>query len=227
MSRKSIEKVGEMRTSNITIVVGIGTGIIFVAATVLYIVFSGIRDEIIFTLSAFVGWGAVYSAYFVGETLRVQIEQKNMDLRQQRIDRSFALKGEFDEPQLIEFRTKVENMVRKIREEHLGMEDEECSQALYERIANDPEMLTAARSILNKMESASLAVQFGNADELVLYRDLSVIIVNTYRNLEFFVGMRRKREDVYNAKRAFRETEKLVESWEKRRLLSTGEEVSE
>lgn len=227
MSKRSLGKVGEMRTSNRTIVVGIGTGIVFIVATIFYVIFSDMRDEIIFILSAFVGWGAVYSAYFVGETLRVQIKQKNMDLRQQRIDRSFALKGEFDEPQLIEFRTRVENMVRKIREEHAGMEDEECSQVLYEKIANDAEMLTAARSILNKMESASLAVQFGNADELVLYRDLSVIIVNTYRNLEFFVGMRRKREDVYNARRAFCETEKLVESWEKRILLSTGEEVPE
>lgn len=207
--------------------VGVITGVLFSLVTVLYIALESTRDEIIFISSALVGWGAVYSAYFVGETLRVQIQQKEMDLRQQRIDRSFSLKGEFDEPQLINFRTNVEVVIKKIREEYLEMDDEEQSRMVYERIANDAEMLTASRSILNKMESASLAIQFGNADELVLYRDLSVIIVNTYRSLEFFVSLRRSRTDVYNAVRAFRETEKLVIAWENGKFLSTGASIPE
>lgn len=216
-----------MRARSSSLAVGIVTGILFVVASAVYVVFAPFREEIIFVLSALVGWGAIYSAYFVGETLRVQIAQKDMDLRQQRIDRSFELKKEFDEPQLIEFRTKIENIVRTIREGHKDVDDDECAKILYEKIANDPEALTAARSILNKMESASLAVQFNNADELVLYRDLSVIIVNTFRNLEFFVAIRRERTGVHNAERAFRETQKLVEAWESEQLLSTGESVSE
>lgn len=207
--------------------VGVVTGLVFVLATAAYTFFKPVREEIIFILSALVGWGAVYSAYFVGETLRVQIAQKDMDLRQQRIDRSFDLKKEFDDPQLIEFRTKIESIVRTIREEHKDADDDTCSEVLYEKISKDPEMLIAARSILNKMEAASLAVQFGNADEEVLYRDLSVIIINTFRDLEFFVAMRRAREDVRNADRAFREAQKLVEAWEEERLLSTGKPVSE
>ena len=66
---------------------GVVTGLIFIVATVAYVFFKPMREEIIFVLSALVGWGAVYSAYFVGETLRVQVRQKDMDLRQQRIDR--------------------------------------------------------------------------------------------------------------------------------------------
>ena len=128
---------------------------------------------------------------------------------------------------MIEFRTKIENIVRMIREKHADADDDVCAKVLYEKISNDSEMLTAARSILNKIESASLAVQFGNADEEVLYRDLSVIVINTFRDLEFFVAMRRARVDVRNADRAFREAQKLVEAWEAERLLSTGESVLE
>lgn len=220
-----MKKLEESAPRNIAIRVGIVTGGAFAVATALYIAFEDIREEIIFVLSAFAGWGAVYSAYFVGETLKVQIEQKNIDLRQDRVNRSFAIKAEFDAPQLIEFRTKIEAMIQKIRRKNADADDEVCAQKLYEGIANDEAMLTAARSILNKMESASLAIQFGNADEMVLYRDLSVIIVNMYRDLEFFVALRRSRKEVYNADRAFLETEKLVTAWENKKLLSTGENV--
>ena len=202
-------------------VVGIVTAILFLVATAAYVAFVPIREEVIFVLSALAGWGAVYSAYFVGETLRVQIAQKDTDLRQQRIDRSFALKAEFDDPQLIAFRTKIESVIRSIRKKHTDVTEDECARELYETIVRDPEALVAARSILNKIESASLAVQFGNADEEVLYRDLSTIIINTYRNLEFFVESRRARTGVRNADRAFREAQKLVESWEREQLLST------
>lgn len=220
-------KLKKRSPKNIAVRVGVVTGVLFAIASVLYVLLPDFREEIIFVLSALAGWGAVYSAYFVGETLKVQIEQKNMDLRQDRVNRSFAIKAEFDAPQLIEFRTKLEAMVQKIREEHAGADDEICAKKLYEGIANDAEMLTAVRSILNKMESASLAVQFGNADEMVLYRDLSVIIVNTYRNLEFFVMSRREQGEIRNAHWAFCETEKLVIAWENKKLLSTGENVPE
>lgn len=225
--KKIVRRLGKRSSKNIAIRVGMVTGVLFAIASVFYVLLPDFREEIIFVLSALAGWGAVYSAYFVGETLKVQIEQKNMDLAQDRVNRSFAIKAEFDAPQLIEFRTKIEAMVQKIREEYAGADSGVCAQKLYEGIADDPEMLTAARSILNKIESASLAIQFGNADERVLYRDLSMIVVNTYRNLESFVMSRRNREEVHNAHRAFRETEKLVTAWEKRRLLSTGEYIAE
>jgi hypothetical protein len=206
--------------------VAFGTGILFFVVSTSYIFYQHIREEIIFVLSAFAGWGAVYSAFYVAETLRVQIAQKNLDLQQDRINRSFELKESFDDPLLIRFRTEIENMIKKMDSEMTYENKESRAKMLYEKIANDPEMLTAARSNLNKMESVSLAIQFGNADERVLYRDLAMMITNTYRNLEFFVRLRRERIDITNAHRAFRETQKLVESWEEGRMLSTGEKIS-
>ena len=191
---------------NITVAILVGfAGAILIVA---FVVFAEHRQTLAFAAAVAAAMGAVYSGYYVAESLRTRS-------RQDRIARSFDFLQAMQDIQIVEVRTKLRKQIDQGR---ISPDD------LYDEVAKDLHTHSALKATLNWFESISLAVQAGHVDEEILYRDLRTVLPWTATVFRPYIDRVRIN---YNDQKVFCELEKLANAWSNRTLLSTGEAVRE
>ena len=166
------------------------------------------RSVLVFATAVTGGIAALYSAFYVGQALKVNTERD-------RISSSVEMVNRLDGPQLTSVRRFINTTVLTKKMTELEV---------YDAIEADDKLWNSVRMVLNQAESLSLCIQRGFADEEFLYKELAHMVPFYFNNLYPFVVTIRKK---YNYPQMYIEYEKLSKSWEAKRLLSTGGETPE
>ena len=93
---------------------------------------------------------------------------------------------------------------------------------LYDKIKNDKKLYNALISVLNQIETISIAIQKGYVDEETIYMALVVLIPYFYDNFTPFIEGKRNQ---YKDDRIYLELEKLAKSWHANKYLFSGKEI--
>jgi hypothetical protein len=162
------------------------------------------RDHIKFAAALLGGAAAIYSAYYVGAALRLQLNRH----RQQA---SFDILNLLNRPETAKVRNFVETEVEG--HEQLSPND------LYRKVTENRDLDDAVTIVLGILEDASIAIQNDFVDENILYASLDDIVKRCFHALRAYVEQLRKQraEPLY-----FVEVEKLCASWDSGRRLADG-----
>jgi len=170
-----------------------------------YILFPSIDDKLIFITSVIGGSCALYSAFYVGRTLRLQYRMTLMH-------NSFELLSNVHSLELMKVRSELD---RKFNHRNV------MPSEFYDKIQSDPVFDVTVRSLFNLYEGISIAIQNDYVDERLIYDDLGFIIPHSYENFLPYIQEVRKR---YNPL-VYIEIEKLVYSWGQKKYLSTNKAI--
>ena len=164
------------------------------------------RRVLTFATAVAGGLAAIYSAFYIGQALKVQTERD-------KLTRSVEIMSRLDGPQITAVRRFVLKTVDAGR-----MAPEE----MYDAIEADDKLWNSVRMVFNQMESLSLCVQTGYADEEFLYKELAHMVPYYRGKLQPFIeGIREK----YKDNTFYRELEKLADSWKAKRFLYSGKKI--
>lgn len=228
--KKKIGDLFEINIKPIPVSISLVVLVLFFGGVIAYLAAGSekVENGIIFIFSVLTALGAIYSAFYVGRTLRVHIAQKNEDLHQKRISNSIQWIKEFKEREYLKYRIDIEHMIIDMKEEKkCDTIDGIDALYFYDKIARNENLLLTTRGLLNKIEGMSLAIQFNHADEAILYRDLSGIVITIFADLKHFVTQVRDNSHLHNKNLILCEAEKLVNSWKRGVYLSSGNAIPE
>lgn len=199
--------VGNILRFNITIplwlVVTIGVIIIAVG----YIAIPAQRSLIQFLSVLVAGAAAIYSAYYVGAALRLNLEREKQKA-------SFEILSLLNRPEFVEVRRFLETQV----EGHAKVSAEE----LYNKISADVKLDHSVTIVLGILEDMSIAIQSDYVNENTLYMSVFDIVRRHFHSLRGYIEQMRK---VRSQPDFFIELEKLCNSWESCKRLSDGKRL--
>jgi len=198
------KRIGELLRINVavTLSVIIGAGVLVFLMS--YLCASAHREEIKFTAALLAGAAAIYSAYYVGASLRLQVSHN-------RRKASFEILGSLNRPEFV----KVRNFIEKEVEQHENM----SARALYEKVNESPDLDDAVTLVMGILEDMTIAIETDYVDEDMLYISLLAIVERNWSGLRGWVEqLRQKRGD----SRLFCELERLVTTWQSGKRLSDG-----
>jgi hypothetical protein len=205
-----METVGALGKIQITINVTIALLVIVTggALVTLYILYPTQKDLLVFCAAVLAGMSAIYSAFHVGQSLRMQIARDRMH-------RSFELMGQFTS---IDF-TKLRHFIAaNVNYKQMAPEE------IYKKITEQGPLEQAVLSALNWFEGVSIAVQKDYVEEDTLYSSLAYVIPFYFQALKPFIDQERKhRFDNL----LYIELEKLVNAWIAQTYLSTKKKIEE
>lgn len=164
------------------------------------------REHVRFVAALLGGAAAVYSAYYVGEALRLK-------LRRDRQEESFRILELLNRPEFVQVRHFLEAQV----EGHESLSEEE----LFKRIDCDEVLDNAVTVVLGILEDASIAIQHGFVDEDVVYLSLYTIVARNYSGLQGYIRQLRKKR----SPSLFIEFERLSVAWCAGKRLCDGRPV--
>ena len=201
MKKKS---VGDILRINVTLSLGslLVVGVLVILVT--YFCAPSQRDHVKFVTALLAGAAAIYSAYYVGAGLRLQVNRQQQQA-------SFELLSLLNRPEFARVRNFVETEV----EAH----EELSATELYDKILKNNELDNAVTIVLGILEDASIAIQNDFVDENILYSSLDDIVKRTFHALRGYIEQLRKHraEPLY-----FVELAKLCSSWDSAKRLSDG-----
>ena len=201
------KKVGEIIRISLSIplwlIITAGVAIILI----MYFTTAQYRDHVKFATLLLGGASAMYSAYYVGAALRL-----NVGRDKQRA--SFELLELLNRPEFVDVRNFIEKEVE-------GHEDLSASD-LYRKVSDNKELENAVTIVLGILEDTSIAIRYEYVDEDILYMSLIAIATRNFHGLRGYIELLRKDKatDYY-----FTELEKLCSAWESGRRLSDGKPV--
>ena len=165
------------------------------------------RDEIKFVTVIIAGAAAIYSAYYVGAALRLNLDRKKQKA-------SFEILGLLNRPEFVKVRHFLDNQVAG----HEKMSAEE----LYQKVRSDPQLDDAVTTVLGILEDASIAIQTEYVNEDCLHASLLDIVHRYFHSLRGYIEQLRKAK---NQPLFFIELEKLSSTWDANRQLSDGRKL--
>lgn len=205
-----MEKVGALGKIQITINVTIALLVIVTggALVTFYILYPAQKDLLVFCAAVLAGMSAIYSAFHVGQSLRMQVTRDRMH-------RSFELTHQFTD---IDF-TKIRHFIdSNVKYKQMAPED------ISKKITEDENLQHAVKAALNWFEGVSIAIQKGYVEEDTLYLSLAFVIPDCFKSLQPFVRQERR---ICDDRLLFIELEKLVNAWTSQTYLSTGKKIKE
>ena len=207
--QEAMEKVGALGKIEITISVTIALLVILVGGTLvtLYVLYPAQKDLLVFCAAILAGMSAIYSAFHVGQSLRMQIVRDRMH-------RSFELMGQFTGIDFTKIRHFIDSSVN-----YNQMTPEE----IYKKITEQVPLEQAVLAALNWFEGVSIAIQKDYVEEDTLYLSLVYVIPFYFKSLKPFIDQERKR---CGDNLLFIELEKLVNAWTSQTYLSTGNRIA-
>lgn len=173
------------------------------AASLLFVFLPDARDELVFVVSVLGGTATVYSAFYIGAGLRSQLHNA-------RVAASFDIFRDFNSVEFIRLRNRLQN--------EFDPQKTKPSEA-YGKITASEELHTAVKALLNHLETISIAVQQGYADEVTLYQCMHTIVPWTIERFAPFITEVRK---IYETQTIYSELQRLADSWRHGRLLTRG-----
>ena len=196
-------KSNPSRLFEMNVSVRIGFVIAFFAFTLclLFVLYPDNRIELTFVSSTIGISAAIYSAFYLGHSVR-----NNTSLVRK--------KHSFD----LILRTKcVELMKIRTQVEHEFPHHKIISKDLYSAIVKNRELHTGVKALLCLFEDISIAIQSGYADEEVIFQSQVAHLAYLYKTfLPYIEGTRKKRDD----DRVYCELEKLAKTWSAGKKLS-------
>jgi len=165
------------------------------------------REQIKFAAALFGAAAAIYSAYYVGAALRLQVSRNRQKA-------SFEIIGLLNRPEFVEVRNFLEHGVEG--HEKLSAED------LFSKIDKDEKLDNAVTVVAGILEDMSIAIQVDYVEEDILYTSLVSIVHRNWSGLRGWLEqLRQKRCDPVIGI----ELQKLAASWESGRRLSDGKKL--
>lgn len=199
----------------ISMEVGFLIGALFLIISVCAYLFMPAAETsfVVFAVSVCSAIAIILSAYYVGETLRVNVEREKMN-------KSFVLTRALNSLPISRVRTFIDKIVK----EKTKMSPEQQ----YEVIKNDDNLQAGVLTVLGHFEDISIAVQYGYANEEILFASLSILIPFTFDGLRPYIEQTRKIEGsvVDSARNFCSELEKLSAAWKSGCYLSSGRKIS-
>jgi hypothetical protein len=201
------KKVGELLRLNVRIplwfVLTVGVVSVFVA----YFCAAAYRDQIKFTAALLAAAAAIYSAYYVGAALRMQVSRDRQKA-------SFEILSLLNRPEFVD----VRNFLEKEVEGH----DSISAEALYTKIENNEKLDNAVTVVIGILEDMAVALQHDYVDEDILHESLVAIVRRNWSGLRGWVEQIRKKR---NEPEIAIELQKLAASWDSGRRLSDGRKL--
>ena len=202
------KKVGELLRINVSIPLWFVLSAGVLAALVAYFCAPAYRDQIRFTAALVAAAAAIYSAYYVGAALRMQVSRDRQKA-------SFEILSLLNRPEFIE----VRNFLEKEVEGH----DTISAEALYAKIEENERLDNAVTVVMGILEDMAVALQHDYVDEDIIHASLTVIVRRNWAGLRGWVEQIRKQR---NEPEIAIELQKLATSWESGRRLSDGRKLS-
>ena len=196
--------VGELLRVNIIIPLWPVLVLGVVIVTIVYLYLPDYRDSIKFVTVLVGGAAGIYSAYYIGAALRL-----NLDREKQKA--SFEILGLLNRPEFVEVRKFVDNKVEK----HDTISEEE----IFKMITEDIKLYNSVVIVLGILEDMSISIKTDYANEDTLYMSIAEIVKRNYRNLHGYIEQMRK---IRHNQNYFVELEKLSNAWEAGKRLSDG-----
>jgi hypothetical protein len=189
-----MSEIGRVKVITFNITVFILILLIGVIIISIYLVFPQYRTEIKFITLVIGGLSGIYSAYYVGVSIRsnVEINKKNnsMELIKQYVDKNSNF---------------VRSFVARVCNYREIPYDE-----IIKSINNDDDTKSSVHSVLNYFEGISIAIQEECVNERILNEALRDSIRRCYLILSPYIEFLRKE---YNSKDIYKELEKLHSHW--------------
>ena len=195
-------KVGVVKEINIQITIAVLLAVLSVAAILGFISWPSIRDELVFAAAITGGAAAIYSAYYIGATLRLSIIKEKQKM-------SYAILDHFNRVDINIIRSTIDSL----SSQQLSQKD------VYERIVADHELHSSVRLLLGLIEDMSIAIRKDVVDEEILYISLSFVVPWTFSHLSSYIKEFRER---YRVPSIYIETQRLAEAWNTGRSLIDG-----
>ncbi|HCX24134.1 MAG: hypothetical protein CMB80_14755 [Flammeovirgaceae bacterium] len=195
-------KVAELNLQ-IKITIGVLLTLLMGSVIAVYSYYPEQREMLRFASGLLGGTAALYSAYYVGISLRENVKLKMKEVSFKLIDDLTSLDSS-DLRNYLESNISLESIAPK---EH------------FESIQNDEKLHMGVKLLLNRSEVVAMAIKNSYADEDVLLKSLGFSIPFYFNNFQnYIIGVREK----YNVPEAYMELQKLVKSWEQEKYLYSG-----
>ena len=190
MSNK--RKVGELFDVKITIHLWLLIALGIIILMMLYSFATPYRDHIIFAAAILGGAAGIYSAYYIGISLRLNLEREKKN-------KSFELLGLLNRQETVDVRQFIEDKVKQVP-----------AKNVYGLIMENKDLLTSVTVVLGIFEDISMAIQAGFVDENIMYQSLHFMIDHYFSKLQPYIARCRDEDKNHTI---YIETEKLALSW--------------
>ena len=198
------KEVGVIFGISVKVTLAILLAIIALSVIVLHVFIPKIRGELSFATAVVGGTAVVYAGYYAGISVKLTLEQSRME-------HSFEILSCLNTLDMARIRLLIESE---------SSQRSISPEALYKKINEDKDLLSAVTTILGLWEDTSIGIRLGYLSEDILFYSLSFIIPMHFDGLRHFIDEERKR---YNDAYLFCELEKLADTWKNKRSLLTGE----
>jgi uncharacterized membrane protein len=168
--------------------------------------YAGARNELRFLTALLGGAAMVYAGYYAGARLRINLARDKQH-------RGSEIIQSLNNIDMASIRVFIE---KEINTKEISQQD------LYDKILNDPEVLSMITVILGFFEYVSIAIQEDYADEVFLYKSLGFLVPWTFYSLNSYIIEERTRLD---ESALYIELEKLADAWKKKTSLLTGKSL--
>lgn len=172
----------------------------------LFIILPDYRNELRFLTALLGGAAMVYAGYYAGATLRINLARDKQH-------RGSEILQSLNNIDMAAIRVFIE---KEINSKEISQQD------LYNKILNDPVVLSKITVILGFFEYVSIAIQEDYADEVFLYISLGFLVPWTFYSLNSYIKEERTRLD---ESALYIELEKLADAWKKKTSLLTGKSL--
>lgn len=179
--------------------------IIGIGAIICFVWLKEWQALLIFATALLVGLATLYSAFYIGQSLKMSLHRDALHRSVQIIDKvtSFDL-------------TKVRTFIYELREKEISPFE------LFKSVDEDKELRHAVITVLNSLEEVSIAIQTEYANEAILYKSLPFIVYKVFYTLEPYISEYRKQS---NCQALYHELEILAHAWKEGKYLLTGNPV--
>jgi hypothetical protein len=169
---------------------------------VVFIRFPKKREEVKFIAAVCAAGAAIYSAYYSGTTLRLNIHRDKQK-------RAYEILDSFNKVDLVG--------VRILIDQDLATAD--TTILAYKAITTDPQKHSNVRYLLGVLEDLAIGVRTGYVDEQVLWRSLEFTVQYYYDGLRLYIdGLRTARGNMM----FYNELESIVSCWREGKSILTG-----
>lgn len=201
------KRVGELLRLNLSVPLWFVLGLGVLALLIGYLLAPSYRDQIKFTASLIAAGAAIYSAYYIGAALRLQVARD-------RQRSSFEILSLLNRPEFVEVRNFLEHEVE-------GHENVSAAE-LFKKIEEDNKLDNAVTVVTGILEDMSIAIQNDYVDEDILFASLGAIVRRNWSGLRGWVEQIRLKR---HAPGIGIELQKLATSWDSGTRLSDGKKL--
>lgn len=202
------KNIGQIKQINFKINISILLILIVIGGFLiaLFILMPQYKNELTFIAAILGGMGTIYSAFFIGQNLKIGITQNA-------IHRSFELISRIEN---FDFMKNITLVEKELKNKDVSASD------LYEKITANEELHSAVKSLLVAYQIVATAIIKEYANEETLFIHFRRVIISNYKNYQSYIERMRKELD---SPLLYIEFETLYQSWYSGKYLFSGKKI--